>query len=117
MGKTSDKRLKEIVITLEDLRELEESQTPLITTPVLNDELTEILDFMKQRKFVTYYLVAKKLGIRTRVVRNRMDALREMGLIDRLYEFIKSYDSIHRKTALHFIVDKSKPKKKKSKKA
>ena len=72
---------------------------------------------MKSRKFVTYALVAKKLGIKIRIARNRLDVLREMGLVDRQYEFIKSYDSIRRKTALHFLVNKDESKKKTTKKA
>ena len=113
MGKTSDTYLKEITITPEDLKEIEESQ-PQLANAVLSSEQVTVLDFMKQRKFVTYDLVAKKMGVKKRMARNWLDTLREMGLIGRQYALIKSFDSAHRKTALHFIID-NKPKKNKRK--
>lgn len=103
---------KTIIISEKDLKEIQEL-TQQSTNDILSPELKKVLNFMKQRKFVTFELVAKKLGVKRRTVRNWLDTLREMGLIDRQYALIKSYDLVNRKTALHFIVEKKDERRKK----
>lgn len=105
-----------ITFSDEDLKEIRELHSQTHIDP-LSLELKKVLEFMKQRKFVTFDLVAVKLGAKRRTARNWLDALKEMGLIDRQYALIKGADSINRKTALHFIVNKSEIKKKTTKKA
>jgi predicted HTH transcriptional regulator len=100
--------MKEIVITPEDLQELEEIQSPpTVKQPTeLHSGLKKILDFMKQRKFTTYVLLMKKFSINHRSARSSLDVLTEKGLVDKQYALIKCADLVHRKTALFFVVNK-----------
>ena len=100
--------MKEIKVTPADLKEIEEDEFAVggIMSTKLDGQLKKVLDIVKQRKFTTHATIMNKLSLTRRSARNLCDALREKGFVDKQYALIKCADSVARKTALYYEVNK-----------
>ena len=112
MGEASDTRLKDIIITPEDLHELELEQMNIVhnQSESLPTYLKELLKFVKQRKYTTYDIVVSRFKVGTRTARGWLDILLERGYVTKQYAMIKCSDSVRRKTAIFSSTNEKKQK-------
>jgi ribosomal protein S25 len=100
---------KELVITPEDLQELEgiESESKGMASSEIDGQLRKVLDIVKSRKITSYGVVVSKMRTNRRSARNLLESLRERGLVQKQYEFLMCSDNVRRKTAIYFVVKES----------
>ncbi len=98
--------MKEIVITEEDLKEILDSEPNIYEEP-LTTEQERAFEIIQTKNIMTHRMLAKYMDTKVRKTRHLLEALREKGLIDKQYKYIKSYDGIERKTAIFYEIDKN----------
>jgi len=112
MGKTGDTYLKEIVITPEDLKELEDVHHGSSVNNHLDRTSLKVFDFAKQRKLTTAMLIEVKLGMNKRTAHIALRKLERVGLLKCEMMNIKSTDGVGHPTCVYFVVEKDEKKKK-----
>ncbi len=101
--------MKEIIITPEELQDLESIQGIPIQG-VTDPEALRVLKFMKTRNVTTRKLLEVKLGIPYRTTRTLTDKLIKAHLIEKGYAYIRAENNARIKTAVFTVIKNEKRK-------